>query len=153
MYDILCTADDDAPTLSHQTTVFMVSHPFQAWQHSPRSDIAPTVSTSSYRLHWHITHFCMSSHSLLCDIIWTIYNITPNPYVITLLYLWHHRLYIWNHIQYIGPHIHYTCDITTANLCHHSHSIDITHTSMTSHSDKVWHLFHYTRHHVLALWH
>ena len=24
---------------------------------------------------------------------------------------------------------------------------------MTSHSDNVWHLFHYTRHHILALWH
>ena len=64
------------------------------------SDITPTISMSSYHLHWHLTHFCMTSHPLLCDIIWTIYNITPDPYVITLLYLWHHNLYILNHIKY-----------------------------------------------------
>ena len=31
---------------------------------APLSDIAPTVSTSSHRLHWHLTHFCMTSHPL-----------------------------------------------------------------------------------------
>ena len=35
MYDILCTADDNARTLPHQTTVFMMSHPLKAWKHSP----------------------------------------------------------------------------------------------------------------------
>ena len=29
---------------------------------APVSDIAPTVSMSSHRLHWHLTHFCMTSH-------------------------------------------------------------------------------------------
>ena len=28
MYDIICTTDDITSTLSHQTTVFMMSHPF-----------------------------------------------------------------------------------------------------------------------------
>ena len=35
MYDILCTADDNAPPLSHQKTVFVMSHPLQSWQPSP----------------------------------------------------------------------------------------------------------------------
>ena len=35
MCDILCTADDITYTLSHKTTVFMMSHPFQAWHHTP----------------------------------------------------------------------------------------------------------------------
>ena len=42
MYDILCTANGIASTLSHQTTEFMRSHPLQAWHHSPVSDITPT---------------------------------------------------------------------------------------------------------------
>ena len=78
-------------------------------------DIIPTFI-------WHHTHY-------ICGIICTIYNMISTPYVIILLYLWHHSLYIWNHIQYVGPHINYTCDITATNRCHHSHSIDhITHT-------------------------
>ena len=52
MFDILCTADDIAPTLSQQTTLFMISHPLHASQHTPVSDIAPTVSLSSLPLHW-----------------------------------------------------------------------------------------------------
>ena len=35
MYDILCTVEDNAPILSHQITVFMISRPLQAGQHSP----------------------------------------------------------------------------------------------------------------------
>ena len=104
-------------SISGMTTqpLYQTLHPLYLCHHSVSTDISPTFV-------WHHTH-------LLCDIIWTIYNITPNPYVITLLYLWHHSLYIWNHIQYVGPHIHYTCDITATNRCHHSHSIDnITHT-------------------------
>ena len=102
MYDILCTVDDKAHTLSHQTTVFKIAHPLQAGQqplyrtshpldlchHTVCTDISPTFV-------WHHIH-------LLWDIIWTLYNNTPIPYVITLLYLWHHSLYIWNHIQYEG---------------------------------------------------
>ena len=134
MYDMLCTADDNAPTLSHQTTVFTVfastsgmitqplyqtSNPLYLCHQTVSVDISPTFV-------WHHTH-------LLFDFIWTIYNITPDPHVITLLYLWHHRLYIWNHIQYEGNiymwhHSHY--------LGHHTHSIgNITPTlCMTSHS-------------------
>ena len=33
MCDIICTTDDITSTISHQTTVFMMSHPLQAWHH------------------------------------------------------------------------------------------------------------------------
>ena len=29
---------------------------------APVSDIAPTASMPSHHLHWHLTHFCMTSH-------------------------------------------------------------------------------------------
>ena len=65
MYDILCTVDDNAPTLSHQTTVFMMPHPLQAWPHSPsirhRTQCIFVITTSP-----------LISHPLLYDIIPTI---------------------------------------------------------------------------------
>ena len=80
----------DVTTNSGMTTqpLYQTSHSLYLCHHTVSTDISPTFV-------WHHTH-------LLCDIIWTIYNITPNAYVITLLYLWHHSLYIWNHIQYEG---------------------------------------------------
>ena len=125
IYDIISTKEDittlcvDDTTLGLCMTSFalqMTKHPFYhtkpqyLWCHihfrqdstAPLSDFAPTLPMSSHCLHWHLTHFCMTSHYLLCDIIWTIYNITPNPYVITLLYLWYHTLNIGNHIQCVG---------------------------------------------------
>ena len=83
---------------------------------APVSDITPTVSLPSQPLHWYHTNFWMTSHPFLCDNICTIYNITSNPYVIKLLYLWQHNLYIWNHIKYVGQRIDYTWDIT-ATIC------------------------------------
>ena len=35
MYDIICTTEDVTSTLSHQDTIFMTSHPLQAWHHTP----------------------------------------------------------------------------------------------------------------------
>ena len=117
-YDVTTLCVDEA-TLSICMTSFalqMKTHPLYLtkpqylWCHihfrhdntAPVSDIAPlylchhTFSTDiSPTFVWHHTH-------LLCDIIWTINNITPNPCVIILLYLWHHSLCIWNHIQYEG---------------------------------------------------
>ena len=131
IYDVTSTSG----MTSHP--LYQTLHPLYLCHHNLSTDITPTFE-------WHHTH-------LLCDIICTIYNITSNPYVITLLYLWHHNLYIWNHIQYVGQHVHYTCDITATNLCHHTHCIDnITPTlCMTSHSKYVLYLFHYRRHHIL----
>ena len=126
----LCVDDTTLGICVTSFALQMTSHPLYhrkpqyLWCHihfrhdiiPPVSDIAPTVFLSSQTLHWYHTQFWMTSHPLLCDIICTIYNITSNPYLITLLYLWHHNLYIWNHIQYVGQHIHYTWDIT-ANIC------------------------------------
>ena len=136
MCDIICTTDVITSTLSLQTTVFMMSHPLQAWHHTHsircRTHCIFVITTSpliSYSLLfdiiptfvWHHTHY-------MDDIICTLHNNMSTPYVITQQYLCHQSLYIWNHIQYVGPHIHYTCDFTATNLCHHSHSIEnITH--------------------------
>ena len=145
MYDntILCVVDTTLGICVTSFELQMISHPLYhtkpqyLWCHmhfrpeitTTVSDITPTVSFSHNlstniitTFVWHHTHY-------MCDILCTLYNIISTPYVITLLYLWHHSLYIWNHIEYAGPHINYTCDITATNLCHHSHSIDnITHT-------------------------
>ena len=77
-YDITTLCVDDA-TLGISITSFalqMTTHPLYhtkpqyLWCHihfrhdntAPVSDIAPTVSMSSHHLHWHLTHFCMTSH-------------------------------------------------------------------------------------------
>ena len=154
MFDILCTADDIASTLSHQTMLFMMSHPLHASHHTPVSDIALTVSVSSQPLHWYHTHFWMTSHP-------------PS--------VWHPMPYIEHHIQSLCHHStvlmtsqprtmkpHPVCRATytlymrhhSHYLCPHAYSIDnITPTlCMTTHSPCVWHRLHYTRHHILTLW-
>ena len=77
-YDIATLCVDDA-TLGICMTFFalqMTTHPLYhtkaqyLWCHihfrqdstATVSDIAPTVSMSSHHLHWHLTHFCMTSH-------------------------------------------------------------------------------------------
>ena len=85
IYDIISTKYDittlcvDDTTLGIYITSFalqMKTHPLYhtkpqyLWCHvhfrhdntAPVSDIAPILSMSSYRLHWHLTHFCMISH-------------------------------------------------------------------------------------------
>ena len=104
IYDVTST-----PGMASQTQ-YQTLHPLYLCHQNLSTDILPTFV-------WHHTHY-------MCDIMCTLYNIISTPYVIILLYLWHHSLYIWNHIQYVGRHMHYTCDITAPNRCHHSHSID-----------------------------
>ena len=154
MYDILCTADDNAPTLSHQTTVYMMSHSLQAWQHSPcirhrthciyvitpspltshplLYDITPTFCVTSYSLYITSHPILLSSHYCTYDITASIYGTTSSMRATYTLNMWHHSHY----------------------LCHHTHCIDhITPTLlMTSHSPYVWHCLHYTRHHSLTFW-
>ena len=84
MYDILCTADDNAHTLWHQTTEFMMSHPLQSWHHTPciihhtncifvittsplishplLYDITPTICVTSYALYITTYPILISSH-------------------------------------------------------------------------------------------
>ena len=87
------------------STSGMTSHTLYQTSHQLYLYITPTFD-------WYHTH-CM------CDIIYTIYNIISNSYVITL-YLWQHKLDIWNHILYAVQNIHYPCDITVTSLCHHT---------------------------------
>ena len=77
-YDIITLCVDDA-TLGIYMTSFalqMTTHPlyhtkpqylgchihFSQDNAAPLWDITPTVSMSSHHLHWHLTHFCMTSH-------------------------------------------------------------------------------------------
>ena len=77
MFFIPSTANDPASTLSHQTTVFMISHPLQAWQHSPsirhRTDcvyvITPSTLTSHPVLLDITPTFCVTSYEQ-CIILW-----------------------------------------------------------------------------------
>ena len=103
----------------------------------PVSDIAPTLSMSSDRLHWHLTHFCMTSYP-------------PS--------LWHHMNYIQHHTQsschhttvlmtsqtlYMKPHpvwgqhIHLTCDFR-ATICVLTPTV-----KATSHALFLWHHTHH----------
>ena len=121
---------------------------------TPVSDTAPNVSISSDRLHWHLIHFCMTSHP-------------PSG--------WHHMNYIEHHTQSLCQSHYCAYDITvsiyettssmratyTLNMWHHSHSLghdiycigNITPTLFkTLHSPYVWHRVHYTRYHILTFW-
>ena len=153
MYDILCTVDDKAHTLSHQTTVFKMAHPFQAGQHSPcirhrthsiyvitpcaltshplLYDITSTFCGTSYELYITTHPFLMSSHYCTYDITASIYEITTSMRATYTVYMRYH----------------------SHNLCPHSHSIDNISSTLciTSHSAYLWHRLHYTRHHILTL--
>ena len=154
MFDILCTADDNANTLSHQTTVFMISHPLKAWKHSfcirhrthcvyviRRSpltshtllyDITPTFCVTSYELY-------IRSHPILLSSPYSTYDITASIYETTSSMRATYTLKMWHQSPYLG---------------HHTYSIDhITPTLfMTLHSPYVWHRLHYRRHHILTFW-
>ena len=84
MYDIICATEAVTYTLSHQATIFMTSHPLQAWHHTPcirhrtncifvirtsplishplLYDITPTISVTSYALYITSYPLLMSSH-------------------------------------------------------------------------------------------
>ena len=100
MCDILCTADDITSILSHKTTVFMMSHPLQAWYHIPcirhctpciffittsplishpvSNDITPTFCVTSYALYIMSHPVLMSSHYCTYDIKTSIYETTSS---------------------------------------------------------------------------
>ena len=118
MYDIICATEDVTSTLSSHnlydiiSTSGMTSHPLYQTsnqlylcQHNLSTDITPTFA-------WHHTHY-------ICDIICTIYNIISTAYVITLFYLWQHKLDIWNHIEYAAQNMHYI-ELHIQSLCHYS---------------------------------
>ena len=112
MCDIICTADDITSTLSHQTTVFMMSHPLQAWHHthcirhrthcifvittSPLVscpllyDIISTICVTSYALYITSYQLLLSSHYCTYDITDSIYETTSSMWDTCTLYMWHH---------------------------------------------------------------
>ena len=65
IYDITSTSG----MTSHP--LYQTSHPVYQFHHKLSTDITPTFI-------WHHTHY-------MCDIIFTLYNITSTPYIITLL--------------------------------------------------------------------
>ena len=84
MYDIICATEAITYTLSHQATIFMTSHPLQAWHHTPcirhftncifvitpsplishplLYDITPTICVTSYALYITTYPLLMSCH-------------------------------------------------------------------------------------------
>ena len=154
MHDMFCTTVDITSTLSHQTTVFMMSHRLQAWHHT----------------HWirHRTHCIfvitaspLISYPLLYDIIPTIWMTTYALYITSSQFLMssHYCTYaitasIYESTSCMEGHI-YTIHVTSQPLiCAITLTLLTTSLTlcMTSHSDNVWHLLHYTRHHISALW-
>ena len=81
VYDIICATEDVTSTLSHQATIFMTSHPLQAWHHNPCI--------------WHRT---------TC-----IFVITTAPLISHPFYMTWHPLHVWYHMHYIEHHIHCLC--------------------------------------------
>ena len=100
MYDIICTTDDITSILSHQTTLFMTSHPLQAWYHThsirhcthcvyviatskqiPHPllyDITPTLCLISYALYITSHPLLMSTHYCTYDSTTSIYETTSS---------------------------------------------------------------------------
>ena len=100
MYDIGCTTEDVTSTLSQQATIFMTSHPLQAWHHTacirhgtnyvfvitPSTlisypllyDITPPISVTSYALYITSYPLLMSSHCCTYDSTILTYETTSS---------------------------------------------------------------------------
>ena len=154
MYDILCTVEDNAPILSQQITVFMISCPLQAGQHSPcirhQTHSIYVITSSpltSHPLLYYITPtFCVTSyelyvtsHPILMSSHYCTYDITASICETTSSMRATYKLKMWHHSHYLGHHTHYIENITPRLF-------------MASHSPYVWHRLHYTRHHILTFW-
>ena len=138
MYDIIWTTDDITSTLSQQTTIFMMSHPLQAWHH-----------TLSIR---HLTHcmFVITTSPLVSQPL--LYDITPTICVTSCaLYITLPPLLMSSHYSTYDS----TTSIyeTTSSMQHHIYPIHVTSQPLisvitptvltTSHPLIVW---HHTRH-------
>ena len=137
MCDILCTADDIESTLSHQTSIFMIPHPLQAWHHAPCirhfnhciffittsplishplwNDITATFSVTSYELYITSHPIVMSSHYCTYDTITSTYETTSSMY--GNIYTIHETSQpesVSSHPPYRPHHTHSLYDITLA---------------------------------------
>ena len=135
MCDIICTTDDITLSLSHQITVFMISHPLQAWHHthcirhhtqcisfitnSPLIshphlyDITPTICVTSYSPYTTSHPLLMSSYYLLM----TSKPLYKKPHPVCrstyTLYMWHHsHCSVSSHPLFWHHHTHSLYDIT-----------------------------------------
>ena len=114
MCDIICTTDDITSTLSHETPVFMMSHPLQAWHH-----------THCIR---HLTHCifvittsALISYPLLYDIIPAICVTSYALYITLYQHLCHHTTVLMTS-QPLNMKPHPVCrDTYTLFMRHHSH--------------------------------
>ena len=154
MSHILCTADDNAPILSPQTTVFMMSHPLQAGLNSPSIRdcthsiyvIIPSPLISHPLLYYITPTFCVTSyelyitsHPILISSHYCTYDITASIYETTSSMRATYKLNMRHHSHYLGRHTQYIENITPRLF-------------VASHSPYVWHCLHYTRHHILSFW-
>ena len=112
-------------------TLYMTSHTWQhkcyichlthyIWHYIHCSCIIkPSVSIIPHPLSgWHHTHY-------MCDIIFSMHDITWTLYDITPLYVWHHTQYIYDMISNIYDITH-TAFLTTQRLYLTSHPLYLT---------------------------
>ena len=134
MYDIVCTTEDVTSTLSLRVTIFMISHPLQAWHHTP---------CIRYCTHciFVITTSPLTSHPLLHDTTPTIFVISYALYITSypLLMSSHYSAYDSTTLTYEATSSMlfkiYTIYLTSQSLV-----CVITPTvSRTSHPHFVWH--------------
>ena len=168
MYGIICAKEDVTFTLSPQATIFLTSHPLQAWHLTPcirdRTNCIFVITTSSLisdpLFVWHHTHH---RYSIFC----TIEDITSSLYEIKPPFLRHHTHYILHRIDAISvttstvliPHQLYLWDLILYMWQHHIHCIQHIFTIfvrsqplylclqstlfMISHPLCIWHCSHY----------
>ena len=129
MYDILCTADDNTPTLSHQTTIIMISHPLQPWQHSPCIKYhthciyvtTPSPLTSHHLLYDITPTFCVTSYEvyitsqpIVISSNYSTYDITASLDDNIILFVCHGTHYVYDIISTIHDVTHTVCMKTQA---------------------------------------
>ena len=137
MCDILCTSDDITFTLSHHTSVFMMSQSLQAWHHTPcirycthsifvttstpqishplLNDITTPFCVTSYALYRTSQPILISSHYCTNDITTSVYETTSSR--LGNIYTIHETsqpLSVSSHPLYRQHHTHSLYDMTLA---------------------------------------
>ena len=134
-YDIIWDTEDITSTLWHQATIFMTSHPLQAWHHTPcnrrHTDCIFVITSSpliSHPLWYDITlTICVTSYALyitlyplLMSSLYCTYDSTTMNYETTSSMQF--KIYT-NHVTSQSL----VCVITSIFWEHHTHSLyDIT---------------------------
>ena len=113
MCDIICTTDDITSTLSHQTPIFMMSHPLSALHHKH------SIRQRTHSIFVNTTT-PLISYPLLYDILPTICVTSCALYITSYKSLCHHTsVLMTSQPLYMKPHP--ICRVTYAlHLWHHS---------------------------------